>query len=155
MELFGILFGPIFWPAAIGAWVLFCRSRRIPKFFLSVGLVILVGLPLLGAFSLGHFMFLDEPLQIAAQKGDLKQAERSLKLGAFVNERSEMGSTPLMIAVREENIPMVELLLAHGADVEERDEEHHTILQMARHTHNKNLINLISANLTKSPGAKR
>ncbi|MEQ8224763.1 MAG: ankyrin repeat domain-containing protein, partial [Candidatus Eremiobacterota bacterium] len=53
----------------------------------------------------------------AAEANDLIKAEKLLKEGADVNEKSPSGYTPLMIASGLGNSQMVELLLTAGADV--------------------------------------
>lgn len=53
----------------------------------------------------------------AAQKGDVKQLQQCISLGATVDEPDSDGNTPLMIAAWKGCKAAVEFLIAHGANV--------------------------------------
>jgi hypothetical protein len=61
-EMFGIAFGVIFWPMLMGTWFSFCRQLGFSARVLKMGLIFLLALPMCGSLSLGHYMFIDEPL---------------------------------------------------------------------------------------------
>lgn len=60
-------------------------------------------------------------LHSAVIRGQLKQINQLLILGADVNETDEMGMLPLGYAVLLDNLPVVTLLLQKGADVNRLD----------------------------------
>src|SRR4051812_5654326 len=82
METISILLGIVFWPAAIIVWFLFIRVWKPPKWIRIVGTLLIVGMPVLAAYSLGQFMFLDEPLVGAVMSGDVGKAKSLLTWGA-------------------------------------------------------------------------
>ncbi len=132
MELIGIMLGMVFWPLLIAAWVVIGRRCHLRKWVRATGAVVLVALPLLGALSLAHFAFVDEPLLRAAADGDAVSVKRLLRLGADPNAENELG-VPLERAASSGHANVVRILLAHGADVNARDPyTGHTALKSAR-----------------------
>lgn len=87
MELIVMMFGAIFWPSALIAWLVAChfavrKYGRAAKIARNVGVGVWIGLVLLIGYSLGRHVVLDEPLALAASDGDLQQVERLLDRGA-------------------------------------------------------------------------
>jgi ankyrin repeat protein len=143
METFGILFGMIFWPTAIIAWVHFCRARKVTKARRIIGTSLVVGLPLLAAVSMGKYLLLDEPLFFAVQAGDVHQVKSLLAKGADANVDFK-GASPLEQAARSGNKEIVRLLLAHGARPDVRNHWNgHTALQSAQENGHADIVALL------------
>lgn len=114
MELFGILFGLLFFPAAIIAWFAYARKRKLSTPLRVIGAFLVPGLPLLAVFSMASYMFLDEPLVFAVREGKTAEVKALLARGANPNAEFE-GSPALQQAAQYGYTDIVRLLLAHGA----------------------------------------
>jgi ankyrin repeat protein len=121
MEILAILFGIIFWAAAIVVWFFYLRKRKPTKMICYVGTLLVVGTPLLGAVSMGKYMFLDEPLVFAARDGDLVKVTSLLAHGADPNASFE-GNPALEQAAAAGQPEIVRLLLSHGARTDTQNE---------------------------------
>jgi hypothetical protein len=121
MEVFSVLIGSVFWPTVIIAWVRFSRKRRLRNIIRYAVTMLIVSMPLLGAFALSQYMFLDEPLVTAVIDGDVGKVRVLLKCGADPNI-DVRGNFALEQAAAEGNVEMVRLLLAHGAQTNVRNE---------------------------------
>lgn len=118
METLSILLGMVFWPTVLVLWVVVGRRLGFRRRVYRTGVVVLVVLPTLCALSLGHYMFLDEPLLSAAMEGDVSRVRCLLRLTANPNAEFESGFTPLREAAAAGHTEVVRLLLAHGARVD-------------------------------------
>lgn len=114
MEVLSILFGLIFWPTAIIGWIVFCRLSGIQKSTRNAVLCILVFLPLLAAYTMGRYMFLDEPLCFAAREGNIAKVRSLLAKGASANAEFE-GISAIESAAGGGHLEIVRLLVSRGA----------------------------------------
>lgn len=143
MEMISIAIGMIFWPGLIAAWVLVCRRRRARKVYTYLGAWGIGAIALLCALSLGHYVFIDEPMATAAMRGDASAVKRYLRLGANPNTEFE-GSVPLVEAATHGYTEVVRLLVAHGAKVDARDGwTGKTALRMARGNHHSDVVAIL------------
>ena len=144
MEVLGILFGIIFWPAAIIGWLLLCHVTHVKRQIRNTILAILVLLPLLAAYSMGRYLFLDEPLCIAAGNGNVAKVRALLRWGASPNAEFE-GTCALRSAVENGHAEVVKLLLARGARPEGRGVwQDRSLLELARATGRKDIERLLT-----------
>lgn len=150
MEVLSLLFGIIFWPAAVIAWLVYCRQCRVKARTCVTVLAVLIGLPGLAAASMAKYMFLDEPLYYAVADGDVATAQRLLAHGASPNTDVN-GHWSLNAAAYAGDAQLVRLLLAHGAGTNSTDDEDGTTpLAAARKNGHAEVVALLSG-----AGAKR
>ncbi len=150
METFGILFGVVFWPTALVAWIIICRKRNVRRRVRYVVFGILIGLPLFCAYSLGRWMLVDEPLAIAAMDGNVAEVRRLLRLGGDPNVEFE-GNPALEQAAGGGHTEVVRLLLARGARVDVRNGwDGNTPLRSARANNHRDIVELL-----RKAGAKK
>lgn len=150
MELFGMLFGLVFWSVVILVWLAICANRKLPRQTRRIGLTCIALLPTIGAISIAHWMFIDEPLRDAAANGDAPRVKHLLAVGANPNVESE-GSSALSGGAYNGNLETVRLLLAHGADPNRTSNfEPQTPLQLAQERkHTEIVVLLQKAGATK------
>lgn len=84
-----------------------------------------------------------EALIEAARKGDLKQIEHFLAIGADVNAQNKWGLTPLMAAAHGGHIVAGKLLLEKGADVNVTQHGGWTALMVAAVKGHVDIVNLV------------
>jgi hypothetical protein len=137
--------------ATVVFWLLFVRRRGgwtrkralVAALIVSPILLLMVGLPILGAYSEAHWMFIDEPLQSAVADHDASRVKHLLSIGADPNADFE-GYTALEEAAANGDVEIVRLLLEHGAKVEERNTwTNHTPLRSARENKHPEAVKLL------------
>jgi len=107
------------------------------SFFLAVAIICL-------AFVFGHpvdaGMREDSLLLTGARSQQLSIVRASLKQGADVNARDELGRTPLMWSAFHGSVTILEILIARGADVNAQDKMGRTALVWAAITGRENTV---------------
>ena len=88
----------------------------------------------------------EEPLVIAADRGNIHEITRLLKNGAKVNRQDKFGVTPLMRAVVRGNSEVVKVLLDAGADVHIKDIGGATALHIASRLGHKAISDMLLKN---------
>ncbi len=88
----------------------------------------------------------EEPLVIAADRGNIHEITRLLKNGAKVNKQDKFGVTPLMRAVVRGNSEVVKVLLDAGADVHIKDIGGATALHIASRLGHKTISDMLLKN---------
>ena len=88
----------------------------------------------------------EEPLVIAADRGNIHEITRLLKTGAKVNKQDKFGVTSLMRAVFRGNSEVVKILLDAGADVHIKDMGGATALHMASRLGHKTISDMLLKN---------
>lgn len=89
------------------------------------------------------YMFIDEPLYMAASNGDIAKVQTLLNLRANPNVDFE-GTPALYSAAKEGHTEVVRLLLAHKADVNAKDDwTGNTPLQTAQKNGHKDIVILL------------
>lgn len=136
--------GFIFWLLVFRRNVQRTRKRIIAALLISLPLfVIIIGLPLLGAYSEAHWIFIDEPLFTAVEDGDVARVNHLLSRGANPSMDFE-GYPALEQAASDGNVEIVRLLLEHGADVNVRNAwTGHTPLMSAKENHHEKVVKLL------------
>ncbi|AXG72981.1 ankyrin repeat domain-containing protein [Flavobacterium arcticum] len=81
-----------------------------------------------------------ESLLIACEKDYVDLAESACKAGAFINVKSEDGSTPLHFAVRNANTELIEILLKYNADINIKNNEGKSALDLALFDNNPDVL---------------
>jgi len=66
------------------------------------------------------------PLFLAVYWNDLKDIEKLLNRGLFVNHQNAFGQTPLHIAMSMKNIDATMVLITHGARLDIKDDDFKT-----------------------------
>ncbi len=121
MENFSILIGVVFWPVVIVCWLRNIRQRKLKRPIAYLGTILLIGMPLLGAVSLGKYMFLDEPLYYAVGDGDVAKVKQLLSLGASPNIEVH-GNHVIVVAAASGQVEIVRMLMNHGARIKGGDD---------------------------------
>ena len=93
----------------------------------------------------------DSLLLIGARSQQLSIVRASLKQGADVNARDELGRTPLMWSAFHGSLTILEILIAGGADLNARDKMGRTALVWAAITGRENaVVGLVGAGANMS-----
>ena len=95
----------------------------------------------------------DSLLLTGARSQQLSIVRASLKQGADVNARDELGRTPLMWSAFHGSVTILEILIARGADVNAQDKMGRTALVWAAITGRENTaVRLVGAGADMSTG---
>lgn len=81
----------------------------------------------------------------SAERGQMANVKKALKMGAYVNSKDYFGKTALMYAAINGNLEMTEYLILHGAgsDFSLRDREGKTALMYAGEKEQTKIIELL------------
>lgn len=143
MEVLSMLFGLIFWPIVLILFWNHTKRRRWSQSVRIASFLMLLAVPALGALSMTHWMFLDEPLIPAAYEGNYQEVSRLLRWRANVNATNEADDTPLIGAASSDNPKLIRLLLDHGAQVNVTNMNGATPLHNAKVSGNKVIIRML------------
>jgi hypothetical protein len=117
MEMFSIGGGVILFLFLLAGWFFSYKGGVKVRPFQFGCLLPGTLLLLLGAFSMGRYMALDEPLTIAATDGDVTRVRQLLSVGADPNAIFDGSRSALSSAAVNGHYAVVEILVAHGASV--------------------------------------
>lgn len=144
-ESLGILALIVSVPCLIALAVFALLAKPYRRVLLAV---LAVTTPLVGVagFSMGRYLFLDEPLATAAAEGDLRTVNALLDRGASPDSRGVDGVRPAIVeAACSGASEVVKTLVQRGADVNQRDSEGRTALTRAREGGHSQIVKMLLA----------